>query len=99
MQLAELSQELASAFVARRGRFDRHFDNLVAALVAARVGYALLTEPEPLPVLRALRNLEQRPSVDGGNFDLRAERRFPYRHRHLDFDVVAFAVEERMLLH
>ena len=77
----------------------RHFHDLVAALIGARVQDAFFAQAEPLAVLRALRNLEQRAAVDCGHFDLGAERRFPHGDGHLDFDVVALAVEEGVLLH
>ena len=75
--LAQLAQQLAGALVARVGRLDDDLDDLVAALVGARVEHALLAQPELLAVLGALRNLQQRPAVDGRHFDLGAQRRFP----------------------
>src|SRR5215467_14002067 len=59
VELAELAQKLLGPLVARRGGFDRDFDDLVAALVVAGVEHAFLAKAEALAVLRALRDLEQ----------------------------------------
>ena len=96
---ASSRSNLLGAFVLRLRRLDRHFHDLIAALVGARVQHALLAQPELLAVLGALRNLQQRAAVDGRHFDLGAQRRFRHRDRHLDFDIVAVAAEERMLFH
>src|ERR1035438_5730626 len=97
IQAGHFAEKLAGAFVARIGSCDGDFHDLVAALVGARVEHALLAEAELLAVHGSLRNLQQGASVDGRNFDLGAQRRFPDSHRNLDLYVVAIAVEEKML--
>ena len=81
------------------GASHLHFHDLIAALAGARIQHALFAQPEFLPVLGALRNLQQRAAVDGGHFDLGAQPGFVDAHRHGDLDIVAFAAEERMRLH
>src|SRR4051794_39275212 len=99
MNLPQFAQQFPRALVARVRRLDGDLDDLVAALIGARVQDALVAQPEALPVFGALWNLEQRAAVDGRDFDLRPERRLPDGHRHLNFDVVTLAMEEGMLLH
>src|ERR1039458_370620 len=93
IQAGHFAEKLAGAFVARIGSCDGDFHDLVAALVGARVEHALLAEAELLAVHGSLRNLQQGASVDGRNFDLGAQRRFPDSHRNLDLYVVAIAVD------
>src|SRR5215471_9474958 len=97
--LRELRKQFAGAFVPRVRGFDRHLHDLVAAPVAARVQNAFFAEAESLPVPGAVRDLEDGPAVDGGHLDLRAQRRLPNRQRHGDFDIVAVAAEEWVLVH
>ena len=99
MKPAEFPKDLAGALIVGLGRLDGHLDNLVAALIGARIQDALLPQPEALPVLRALGNLEQRTAIDCGDFDFGPQRRLPYRKGYLNFNIIAFALEERMLLH
>src|ERR1041385_1226791 len=72
VNLAKFPQQFPRALVAWIRRLDRHFDDLVAALIRPEVEHALLAQPEFLAVLGALRNLQQRPAVDRRNLDLRA---------------------------
>src|ERR1039457_6374953 len=99
IQTGQFAQQLTRAFIARIGSHQGHFHDLVAALVGARVEHALFAEAELLAINRALRNLQQGASVDGGNFDFGAKRRFRHFDGNLDFDVIAIAVEERMFRH
>src|ERR1035437_3789014 len=99
VKLGHLAQQFAGALVARFGCGDGDFDDLVAALVGAQVEHALLAQSEALGVGGALRDLQQGTAVNGRHFDFRAQRRFPDRHRHGDFNIVAFAKEERVRFH
>src|ERR1017187_4265125 len=99
VKLAHLLQEFAGALVARVGCGDSHFDNLVAALVGALVEHALLAQTEALGVGGALRDFQQGTAVDGRDFDFGAQGGLPYRDRHGDFNIVAFAAEKGMGLH
>src|ERR1039457_236589 len=99
IQPGHFAEELTGAFVARIGSGDSDFYDLVAALVGARVEHTFFAEAKLLAVHGSLRNLQQGASVDGRNFDLGAERRFPDSHRNLDLDIIAIAVEERMFFH
>src|ERR1017187_2271335 len=99
IQAGQFAEQFAGFFVARIGSGDSNFYDLVAALVGARVEHALFAQAELLAVHGSLRNLQQGASIDGRDFDLGAQRRFPDSHRNLDPDVIAIAVEERMLLH
>src|ERR1035437_8876762 len=99
MELRHLAQQLARVLVVRFRRLDGDLHNLVAALIGARIQDALLAQPEALAVRGSLRNLEERAAIDGGHLDFGAQRRLPHRDGNLDFDVVAFAVEEWVFLH
>src|ERR1017187_2550089 len=99
IQAGHFAEELARAFVARIGSHEGHFHDLIAALAGARVEHAFFAEAELLAVHGSLRNLQQGASVNGGNFDLGAERRFRNRHGNLNLDVIALAVEKRMFRH
>src|SRR5271157_20551 len=99
IQAGQFAEEFAGALVARIGRYQGHFHDLVSALVGARVEHAFFAEAELLAVYGSLRNLQQGASVDGRNFDLGAERRFRDFDGNLDFYVIAIAVEERVLFH
>src|SRR5260370_17877648 len=70
IQLRQLPQDLLGALVLYLRRLNRHFHDLVAAFALARVHHALLAQTELLAIVRALRHLEQRSSVDGGHLDL-----------------------------
>src|SRR5262245_20401516 len=97
MELGQLLQQLTGFFVTGIGRFNRHLHNLIPALVRPRIQNALFTQTEPLSVASALRDLQNRPAVDGRNFDLRAESGLPHCQRDFDFNIVPFAPKERML--
>src|SRR5581483_3740834 len=95
----QLAQQLACPLVVDIGRSQHHLDNLISAPVLARVKHPLFSQPELLPVLRTLWNLQQRPAIDRWNLDLRTEPRLAHRKRHLDMDVITFAPEKGMPLH
>jgi hypothetical protein len=59
MKLRILAQQFLGAFVLNQRSKHLHIHDLVAALVGARIEHALFTQPEFLPVWRALRNLRQ----------------------------------------
>src|ERR1700731_2949530 len=99
MELGHLLEQFPCALVAGFGCFDGNFHNLIATLVGPRVEDSLFTQPEALAVLSALRNFEQGAAVDGRHFDLGSERGFPDGNGHLDLDIVAFAMKERVLFH
>src|SRR5690348_12705634 len=97
MKLGNLAQQFPGLFISRLGGLDSDLDDLIAALPAALVQNALFPQAETLAVLGALRDLQQGAAVDGRHFDFGAKRSLPDRDRHSDFDVVAFAMEERMI--
>src|SRR5471032_2978968 len=105
VESGHFTQKLASALIARVGRNDRDLHDLIAALVGARVEHTLFAQTEFLAVHGPLRNFEQGAAairggaIDGGHLDLGAESGFPHRHRNRDFDVVAIAMEEGVVLH
>src|ERR1700691_2108593 len=99
VQPGQLAQNLFGAFVLNLGRLDGGFHNLIAALVGAGVEYAFLPQPELLPIVSALRDLQQGAAIDGGHFDLGAQPGFPHGYRHADMNVVALALKVGMLLH
>src|ERR1035437_4364781 len=99
VKLGHLAQQFAGALVARFRCGDGDFDDLVAALVGAQVEHALLAQTEPLGVGGALRDLQQGTAVNRRHLDLGAQSRLPNRDGHGDFNIVAFAIEERMRFH
>src|SRR6185503_8826535 len=94
MELRIFPEKLFGALVLHHRSLHVYFHNLVAALSRARVQHALLPKPEPLAVMRAVRDLEKRPPIDGGNFDFGAQPRFIDAYGYGDFDVVTFPTEE-----
>src|SRR5579871_1183969 len=99
MELGELAQNFFGALVMDLRRLDGDFDDLVAALVLARVEDAFFAQPELTAVGRAWRDLEQGTAVDGRDLDFGPEAGFADADRHADFDVVAVTGEERVLFH
>src|ERR1035438_7170001 len=100
IQLCQLAQNFLGALVADVGSHDLDLDDLVAAhAFLHRRGNTFLAQAKLLSTLRARRNLQQRASIDGGHFDLATQSRFAERHRHSEVDVVAVALEQRMLAH
>src|SRR5260370_26806814 len=99
VKLGHLAQQFAGALVARVGCSDGDLHDLVAALAGARVEHALLAQTEPLAVCSALRDLQQGTAGNGWNLDFCTQGRFPDGDGHGDFDIVAFAMEERMRFH
>src|SRR5262249_18461080 len=98
MQLCQLPQNLLGPLILYFGRDQTDLDDLIAVHTLARVKHSFFPQAELLAVMRARGDLEQRASIDGGNFDLRAQACFGYRHRHSDFDVVAVSLEDRVRL-
>ena len=99
MQLAEFPKDFAGTLIVGFGRLDGHFDNLVAPLAGTRIHDALLAQAEALASVGPLRDLQLGPAIDGRHFDLGPQRRLPHRQRNFDFDVIAIAVKEGVLLH
>ena len=85
---SRMISRLRSSF--RCGTSDLDGDDLVAALAGMlRALDAALAHAQLLPALRAGRNLQLRAAVDGGHFDLGAERGFGHGDRDGDLNVVA----------
>jgi hypothetical protein len=64
-----------------------------------RLSTPFLAQTESLGVRGTLRDLQQGTAVDRRHFDFGTEGRLPDRDRYGDFNVVAFATEERMRFH
>ena len=80
-------------------RVDLDRDEQVAVAAAADVGHALAAHAERRAALRACRNRERLVAVERRDLDLAAERERREVQRHLAVQVVAVALEERVLLH
>ena len=75
-------------------------DDFIAALTFVdRRRHALLAQAQFLSTLRARRNAQQRAAIDGRHLNLRAQRGFGEGDWHGQVNVVAFALEDRMLAH
>ena len=77
MKLRILAQQFLGAFVLHHRREHLHVHDLIAALAAARIEHALFAQPEFLSVVGALRDLQQRPPVDGRDFNFGAQSSLP----------------------
>ncbi len=97
--MRQFPQQFLRPLILHYGSLQHHLYNLIPARVLARIENAALAQPELLLVLRARRNLEQRLAVDGGYFDLGSQSRFRYRDRYFEQNVVALALEQRMIFH
>ena len=81
------------------GRLHLDLDVHIAGDLRAQHRHALALEAELLAALAALGHLHARLlAVDGGNFDLPAQRRRGHRDRHAAEDVGAVALEELVRL-
>src|SRR5689334_5474377 len=99
MQTRVFAQQFFGALVLDHRSLNAHFHQLIAARSRTDVEDALLAQAEYLAVLGSLRNLEQRPPVNGGNLDFGPQAGFVDADRNGDFDIVPIATEERMRFH
>ena len=76
---------------------DDDLDQLVAAAPAADVGHAAALEPEHVAALRPPGDVQPVGAVEGRHLDLGAEGGLREADRHLAEQVVAVALEERVL--
>src|ERR1700704_5772060 len=70
MKLRQLAQDFLGAFVLHFRSGQRDFHDLISVRALAGVPHAFLPQSELLPVLSSRRNLQQRPPIDGGDFNL-----------------------------
>src|SRR5580765_8257803 len=100
MQLLQLLPQLSRAHIVRGWDHDLDLHDFVPALFFARGRrYAFLAQPQLLPALRSWRDLQLRPPVDRGHFNLGSQCGFPGRHRNCDVNVITFAAKNRMVAH
>src|SRR5258708_7570971 len=97
MQLGELAQYLLGALVLNERSLNRNLHDLVSALVPPGIINSLFAKAKLLAVLRAGRDLQKGPAVDGGDFDLGAETGFGDGDGDADIDLVTIAAEEWVL--
>src|ERR1041385_5666346 len=98
--LVELLEHLALLFRQLLRRHDLHGDEQVATAAAGDdVGHAAAAKAEGRAALRALGNLERLLTLERWDGDVAAERHRRIVHRNLAEQIVAIAVEERVLLH
>src|SRR5690606_25463832 len=97
-QLFEFAQQFLLAFSQRDRRFDHDVAEQVACIARTHALDALAAQTEGLAGLRTLRQREGSLAVERGHFDLATERRLGKGNRNLAMQVVAFALEYRMLL-
>src|SRR5579864_222677 len=82
IETSEFAQKFLGALVPGHGYGDLYFHDFVAAhTIFGSGGHALFAQTQFLAALRAGRNLQQRASVNGGDLDFCAERRFAGGHR------------------
>src|SRR5258708_9876253 len=97
-RLLELLQNLALRFGELDRRLDLHMHVKIAGDARTQTLDALAAQTERLARLRAFRHREARTAGQCGHFDLAAERRRGERNRHLAMQIVAVALEHRVLL-
>src|SRR6266542_3520064 len=98
MQLLQLVPQLLGLHVLNFRDDNADLDDLVADDAGAGCrGHALLAHAQLLPGLRAGRNAQHGPAVNGGHLDLGALRGLPREDRQGNVDVVGLAFEDRML--
>src|SRR5579863_9391896 len=99
IQLGQFAQQFLGALVARHGDSHGNLDDFIPAR-AFFCGrrHAFFPQPQLLAGLRPLRDFQQRPAVDGGHLNLRAQGRFGGTDWHRQIDVVAIAPKNGMLL-
>src|SRR5215472_6297082 len=98
MDFGQLAEQLAGLFVIGRRSLHHDLDDLIAAPVLTLIEYALFAHSELLTALGALRDFQHRAPIDGWNLDLRPEAGLIHPHGNGDFDVVAVAAEEGVIL-
>src|SRR5439155_1088168 len=86
--------EALGAAVLRHLYREAHVE--VARRTALGVRDAATAQPQPLPALAALRDLQLHAPVGRGDGDGRAEHRLADRHRDLDGEILAVALDVRM---
>src|SRR5215469_2357173 len=98
VELLHLLPQFADLEIASFRHLDFDFDDLVApSSFFRRRRNALLAKAQLLTALRAWRNPQLRPAVDGWDLDLGAQRGFPRGHRDSHVDIVAVAMKHRMV--
>src|SRR5690348_3849453 len=95
----ELLQQVALELVEPHRCFDDHGAEKVAGVAAANGLHALAAQPEFLPRLRFRRDGDAGHAAEDRDFDGCAERGLRETDRHLATQVVAMALEDRMLAH
>src|SRR5262249_22556943 len=95
----ERLEQFALTFVELDRRFDHDFADEVADLAAAHVAHALAAQAEQFARLRLGRNLDYRFAAERRHFEFRAERGLGKTDRHLAVEIVALALEDRVLAH
>src|SRR5215472_4431795 len=97
IQLRQLAQQLFCLLIPRHRHRDLDFYDFVTPhSILRRRGHALLAQPQLLSGLRPGGNLQQRPSVNGRDFDLPAQGSLGRRDRHVDINVVTSALKHRV---
>ena len=99
IQLRQLSQDFLRAFIAGQGDGSLDLNDLISACAFLGGRWnALLAEPKLLAGLGSRRNLEHGAAIDGGNLHLCAECRFRNTHGNGEVNIVAFAMENGMVV-
>src|SRR5437016_5457507 len=97
-QLLQFLPEFTGFQIAGLRHNDLDLNNLISAQVfVPGRRYAFFPETQLLSALRSRRNLQLRPAIDGGDFDLRSQCRLHGGDRNGHINIVALAVEKRML--
>ena len=97
VDLVQLLQQIPDALVLGLGHDHLHFDDLISALAGmARRRSALFTQAQFFAAVRSRGNADLRASIDGGDFDLCAERSFRHGDGNDGKEIVAAAIEKRM---
>src|SRR6202140_5152130 len=98
IQFCQFAEQFFRPLVARHGHGHGDLDDLIPARAFLRCrGHTLFPQAQLLSGLRSRRNLQQRPAVDRGHFDLRSQSGFGRAYRDSQIDVVSVAPEDRML--
>src|SRR6187551_10540 len=97
-RLVELTQELLLAVGEAHRRFHHHLAHEVAGVARANALDALAAKAEHLAGLRFRGHLDLGGAVERRDLDLAAQRCLGEADRHLAMQVVAFALEDGVLL-
>ncbi len=79
--------------------FHHHLAHQVAGAAAAHRGHALAAQAEQLAGLGAFRNLQLDPAIQGRHFQLATQRSVGETDRHFAVQMLAVALEDRVLAH